>query len=338
MSVVSRVGHPNETQADNVSSVCVSRYVSSALADIVTHTSVSAGSIVEGGAVGLAVLTLVGILIPSVVLLFVGAAFTEAATVILSLFCTFVPSLHLFVWATDGSSDHRIRCGLPFGLAFAMTAAAAGALCFLQRTAGFVVFFVVGCAGGAFGMYFVRSCIVASLPALARQDDFQAYWLALVAVSILCGVTCAHWRTEAMLFVSCFVGGYGVALAVSGLVPACGGPSLPVYAFYAIFAVALIAGASFQVYRVGQRQAEEAERLNLNIRKYRAERGEMHVDKFEQQTDESSSVSSKDRKRDQQDEEKVLNRKEKRERKERIQAERQQLAQERILRMQEALR
>jgi hypothetical protein len=293
------------------------------------------------------IFTLAVIFIPSVVLLFYGEALTDAAAVVLSLLGIFVTALYLFVWMTEGNTDHLMRCTLPLVITICVTLVTAIGLCCLLDAASFLVFFLVGSTGGAFFMYFIRSVIVAIDPGLVYNDFFDAYWLALVGFSILCGVTAAHWKRSFMLGVSCFVGAYGLALSVNGIVPTIGGPYLPPYVFFLLFVAAGIAGLIAQLYRIrARRAAEEAEDdpMNLHLQKYHAARGEVHIEKYEaqlgrydrtEQGRESKSRAARVSKEDEQpdDEEK---RKERLDRRERKDAEKERLARERIMRMQQS--
>jgi hypothetical protein len=207
----------------------------------------------NGTTLVLMITTLAGILCVSLMLLFLGERLVKASIVSLALFGTFMACLSLGTWAFATVSVEFLHCTLPVLLALVLAVSVAVALGLVMEEHASTSAFIAGAAVGAFGMYMIRVIIIATAPEVASSNSFNLYWLVLLIVSIACGVLAFWFKTLIMLVASCLVGGCGVALSVYALIPVCGGPDLPSYAFFLIFGISMIIGALFQIHVTGTR-------------------------------------------------------------------------------------
>lgn len=272
---------------------CVAQYTGQVLYNALAHVGESVAS--EGGT-GLTVIALLCILIPSVVLLFFGESLTHSAAILVALIATFFLSLYLFLWITLDSNETFVRCWLALILSVLATMVNAVFLCWVMESATYFIFFIAGCSTGAFTMYFLRNVIIAADNNIVQSDAFGFYWVALVAIAVFCGVTAAHWKTATMVLLSVFVGAYGFAMVINGLVPAAGGQFLPSYVFFVIFVLAAVAGGCVQIYRLRNRKPviKEVDPTRLQLEKYRAaQREEFQVSNYKTDDDDSGSLKPK---------------------------------------------
>jgi hypothetical protein len=218
------------------------------LSDVVATTARTATNAATGQTVGLAIASLVLVLVAALPLLLFGNALGELVPVLLASMSIFISLIVFISSATKNAHDDNLRCGLPLLMSSAVTVLSAlfFLYCYIESAGLAVVYFVAGASGGAFLMYLIRDILLEFAPQLADDEKFTLYWLGLVVVAILLGTASAWWRTSATLVITTFVGGYGVALAATGLIPAIGGELLPPYAFFAIFVPLVLLGAIFQ--------------------------------------------------------------------------------------------
>jgi len=120
-----------------------------------------------------------------------------------------------------------------------------------------LVFFIMGAAGGAVGMFLLRQFILAGDPGLALEPYFNLFWLALAAVALLGGILAVCFKSTVIKIVTCVLGGYAFAVALCGLIPAFGGPYVPNYGFFIAAGGAMVIGALIQCFCCKKRPAKE---------------------------------------------------------------------------------
>jgi len=205
----------------------------------------------ETGNKVMTIITLFVILGVSLLMLFAGKLLVKMVTCLTSLLIAFMGFLYLWQWACQSMvhpMEGWVKCILPFVLACVCALIVAIVVVILSNKFEKFVFFVMGAAGGAAGMFFLQNFIVAGNPHLASEPLFNLFWLGLVAVAILCGLVAMCLKSQVTILVTSILGGYAFAIALCGLVPAFGGPYVPNYGFFITAGFAILFGILFQCF------------------------------------------------------------------------------------------
>jgi len=213
------------------------------------------------------IVTLVVILIIGLLLLTLGETLLTVMVVLVASFTSFMASLYLWNWCFGTNGTEWVRCLLPFIFAVACTLIITAIVGCLVKRFVWLAFFVMGAAGGAVGMFFLRDIILAANPHLVTETLFNLYWLGLVAVAILCGLVAVQLKKAVVIIVTSLLGGYAMAVSICGLVPACGGVPPPAWAFFVTFGVFGVAGFLFQMF-VARKVFGDRRDENANYYKY----------------------------------------------------------------------
>jgi len=186
----------------------------------------------------------------SVVLLLAGEWLLNTVLILVTIMASFMGFLYLFQWAFSSSvvpMEGFVKCILPFILTILAAIAASTIVYFANKKYNWIVFFVMGGAGGAFGMFMLRQFILAGNPSLAQEAKFNLYWIGLAAVSLIAGVVAVKLQRAIMICVTCLIGGYGFSVALCGFIPTFGGSYPANWVFFVIFGVAAAAGVAWQL-------------------------------------------------------------------------------------------
>jgi hypothetical protein len=208
------------------------------------------------------IIVLFVILATSILLLLAGEQLVNSIAVLTSVIVTFMGTLYLWQWACSSTTvpmEGFVKCILPFILA-CISALISSVLVILgMKKFTSLVFFIMGAAGGAVGMFLLRQFIVAGNPSLVNDTNFNLYWLALAAVALLGGVLAVCFKSTVVRVVTVVLGGYTFAVALCGLIPALGGAYVPNYGFFVTAGVTMLLGAAFQCFCCKKRDFKEEE-------------------------------------------------------------------------------
>lgn len=195
------------------------------------------------------IITLAIIMLISVCLLILGEKLVNTLTILTTAITSFMAFLFLWQWACSSMvqpMEGFVKCILPFILAVLSAIIITVIVGILIKKFTSLVFFIMGAGGGAVGMFLLRQFIIAGNPQLASDWRFNFYWLGLAVVAILCGFLAVCLKRAVITTVTCILGGYGFAVALCGLIPACGGPYVANYVFFIVAGITMVLGAIFQ--------------------------------------------------------------------------------------------
>jgi len=186
----------------------------------------------------------------SLVLMIMGEHLAKFVVISVTGLAAFMCTLYLFQWAFPSSvvpMEGFNKCVTPFILTCLCTLIAIILVVVMSKRAVWLSFFILGAAGGAFGMFMLRLFILAGNPGLAQSTAFNFYWLALGVVALIAGIVAVKMKKSVMVVVTCLIGGYGFAVAVCGLIPVFNGPYLANYVFFIIFGFTVLIAAFHQI-------------------------------------------------------------------------------------------
>lgn len=184
----------------------------------------------------------------SLALLILGERLVNVVLIMTTAIASFCSSLYLFIWACSGSTEFFVLCNLPFILACLLTLIVTGIVGYFVSRFPSLGYFIMGAAGGAFGMLLLRMFILAGNPQLGLDKNFKFFWLGLAGVAILVGIIAVKLKKAVFVSVTSLLGGYGFAVSLCGLIPAFGGPIPVNYVFFIIFGFTVVIGALWQIF------------------------------------------------------------------------------------------
>merc|ERR1712100_180899 len=144
----------------------------------------------------------------ALLLLLAGEALVNTVTVLVATLASFMAFLFLWQWAcssTIAPMEGGVKCILPFVLACVCALIIAALTFWLIKKAEWVIYFVMGAAGGAVAMYMLRQFIIAGNPQLAFMWQFNFFWLGLALVAIFCGLLAVRLRSVVIRTVTCLL-------------------------------------------------------------------------------------------------------------------------------------
>jgi len=139
-----------------------------------------------------------------------------------------------------------VPCALPlvlgvfFGVVLAMLA-----LCILQKFV-WLAFFLLGASLGTTVMFILRLGILNFHEDFIEDPNFGWFWLATALVACAVGLAAARLKGVVYTITTLVVGGYGVALSISGMVVVAGASPIGFGAFLILLLTASAGGACVQ--------------------------------------------------------------------------------------------
>jgi len=187
----------------------------------------------------------------SLLLLLAGEHMVRSVVVCVTALSSFMGFLYLFQWAFASQVVPLagfVKCVLPFILTCLCALVVVVLVVVMIKKVEWLAFFVMGAAGGAFGMFILRLFILAGNAHLSTEPLFNLYWIAVGVVALIGGFLAVKLRRAVMIVGTCLIGGYVFAVSVCGLVPAFNGPIPVNWVFFVVFGCVTLAGALWQIF------------------------------------------------------------------------------------------
>lgn len=218
------------------------------------------------------------ILALSLVILLAGQYLAEIAVVMacsLFAFFGFFILIHQSIRADNFGYDFY-ACVFPFMMALICSLVVDIIVLCLVRRVPAVTNFVFGAIAGAVLMLIMRQILIASDPTWVSTQHFNdLYWIFVGVVALLFGFLAVCLarsdgsKSLVVITVSCTLGGYGVALAITALVNLYTIEGMPDWSFLAIFIPATCVGLVFQFFLTGNHAAENRENTRRRVSRRR---------------------------------------------------------------------